>query len=139
MIYLFQILLAGINVAMAWYHSRLIKAGKKINHGLWGGAYLMAATLLSWSIHDWWLVVLSLFIRKVVFDLSLNYFRFGWKDLFYVTLEVKNVRGLWDAIRKGKTIDWLHYKVFGFRSEIYMGIYMLVIIVLNVLLFNKII
>jgi len=125
LIYLFEILLAGINVWMAWYHSRLIKAGKKINHGLWGGAYLMAATLLSWLIHDWWLVVLSLFIRKVVFDLSLNLFR--ELPLFYVSTETTSI------------IDKIHYKLFGKKSEIYMGIYMLVIIVLNVLLFNKII
>jgi len=124
---------------MAWYHAKLFKAGKTVQHGAWAALYLIVATLLSWSTHNWWVFVLSLFIRKVFFDLSLNVFRFGWGKLFYVTPEVKNVTGLWDAIRKGKTIDWIHYKIFGFRSEIYMGIYMLVIIVLNVLLFNKII
>jgi hypothetical protein len=124
MIYIFEIVIAIGNVVMAWYHSRLIKAEKKINHALWGGMYLMVATLLSWSIHDWWLVVLSLFIRKVLFDLSLNIFR--GLPLFYVSTETTSI------------IDKLHYKIFGKRSEIYQGIYMLVIVILNVLLFNKI-
>jgi len=125
MIYLFQLILVAVNIAMAAYHAKLIKAEKKINHPLWGALYLIFATLLSWAIHDWTLFILSLFIRKVFFDLSLNLFR--ELPLFYVSTETTSI------------IDKLHYKLFGKKSEIYMGIYMLVIIVLNVLLFNKII
>jgi hypothetical protein len=124
MIYLFEAVLLGGNIWMAWYHSRLIKAEKKIYHGLWGAAYLAVAVWLSLWLHSWVLFALSLFIRKVFFDLSLNMFR--GLPLFYVSTETTSL------------IDKLHYKLFGKKSEIYMGIYFLVIIILNVLIFNKI-
>lgn len=124
MIYLLEILLLAINIAMAACHAKLIKAEKKINHAAWGAAYLVVATLLGWSIHSWWLVVLSLFIRKVFFDLFLNIFR--GLPLFYVSTETTSI------------IDKLFYKVFKKQSEIYMGIFLLVILILNVLIFNNI-
>lgn len=120
MIYFYEISLAAINIFMAWYHSRLIKDEKKINHGLWGGAYLMAATLMGWSIHSWWLVFLSLLIRKVFFDLFLNIFR--GLPLFYVSTETTSI------------IDKIHYKIFKKRSELYMGIYLAIIVFINLFL-----
>jgi hypothetical protein len=124
MIYLFEILLFAANLTMAAYHAKLIKAEKKIYHGLWGAAYLAVAGWLSLWLHSWALFVLSIFIRKVFFDLSLNVFR--GLPLFYVSTETSSL------------IDKLHYKLFGKKSEIYMGIYLLVIVILNVLIFNSI-
>lgn len=124
MVYLFQIVLVAGNVWMAYFHSTLIKAEKKINHSLWGGAYLVVAGVLSLIIHSWVLFVLSLFIRKVVFDLSLNLFR--GLPLFYVSSET------------GSWIDKFHNWAFGKNSEIYMGIYLICIVVLNVLVTNNI-
>jgi len=80
-----------------------------------------------------WLFLLTAFLsRKVVFDVALNKFR-GLKT-FYVTPEVKNVTGLWDAIRKGKFVDWLHYKAFGLNSQIYYPAYLLISIILTIIL-----
>lgn len=124
MMWLSEILLVAINIGMAAYHARLIKDEKKINHSLWGGAYLVVAGVLSLIIHSWVLFVLSLFIRKVVFDLSLNIFR--RLPLFYVSLKPASL------------IDRFHNWAFGKRSEIYMGIYLLCIVVLNVLIANNI-
>lgn len=124
MTWLSEILLVAINIGMAYYHSILIKDEKKINHGLWGGAYLVVAGVLSLIIHSWVLFVLSLFIRKVVFDLSLNLFLN--RQLFFVSTETTSV------------IDQLHNKLFGKKSEIYMGIYLICIVVLNVLIANNI-
>ena len=124
MIYVFELILLLCNIAMAAYHAKLIKAEKKINHALWGAGYLAVAVWLSLWIHSWTLFVLSLLIRKVVFDLSLNIFR--GLPLFYVSAETSSL------------IDKIHYKIFGKKSEIYMGIYLLIICIINVLLFNKI-
>lgn len=137
------IILLAANIIMAAVHAFLIKrAATKtppdphpIKHGWWAAGYFVFAGILSYWNHSWWLLGLSLLMHKVFLDLPLNLFRFGWGQLFYVSPEVKNVTGLWDAIfRKGKTIDWLHYKVFGFRSEIYMTIYFIAIIVATILL-----
>lgn len=124
MIYLLQICLVASNLAMAAYHALLIKQEKKINHALWGGGYLVMVGVASFVLHSWALFVLSLFIRKVVFDLSLNLFLN--RQLFFVSTETTSVIDLW------------HNKLFGKKSEIYMGIYLLVIVVLNVLIANNI-
>lgn len=117
MIYFFEIFLAIVNIAMAAYHARLIKQGKKIQHGLWGAGYLAVAGTLSLLIHSWLLMILSLFIRKVVFDLSLNLSR--GLPLFYVSTETTSL------------IDKFHYWVFGKNSELYMAIYTLCIVIIN--------
>ena len=117
MIYFFEIFLAIVNIAMAAYHAKLFKQDKTVNHGLWGGAYLVVAAWLSLWIHSWWLFILSLFIRKVVFDLSLNLFR--GLPLFYVSTETTSL------------IDKFHYKLFGKNSELYMAIYSLCIAIIN--------
>lgn len=114
------IILAAINVAMAWWHSKLIAAQKKIKHGLWGLFYIACAVALARLHNSWLLLVDALFIRKVVFDLSLNLFR--GKPLFYVSATTTSI------------IDRWHNKVFGNRSEVYMSIYAGVIIVITILL-----
>lgn len=117
MIAIGEVLLVLVNIAMAWWHSELIKDGKPIKHGLWGGGYLALAVLFSVLNHSWTFFVLSLFIRKVVFDLLLNSFR--GLPLFYVSKSPKSI------------IDKLHLKWFGSNSELYMSIYFVILIVLN--------
>ena len=124
MIYYFQIGLLAVNIAMAAYHAKLIKQERKVQHGLWGGGYFLFAGILCLLAHSWWLGFLALLIRKVVFDLSLNLFR--GLPLFYVSSKTTSV------------FDKFFYKVFGKKSEIYIGVFMLVIVVLNILIFNKI-
>lgn len=117
MVYLAEIILLIVNVAMAHYHSDLIKDGKKIRHGLWGAFYLAATGILVWFTNSWLLIICSLLIRKVIFDLSLNLFRN--LPLFYVSTETTSL------------IDKLHYKLFGKKSEIYISIYFAALITIN--------
>lgn len=124
LIFIGEIILIFINVAMAAYHADLIKDGRRINHALWGGLYLAVAGLFSWLNHSWILLIASLFIRKVFFDLSLNLFR--ELPLFYVSSDPESM------------IDKWHNKHFGKNSELYMVIYFLVIVFLNILLLSKV-
>jgi hypothetical protein len=124
MTYISEILLVIVNIAMAYYHSTIFKKGKKVKHGWWGAAYLGLAGLLSFLSNSWVLFILCFPIRKVVFDLSLN--AFIGRQLFFVSTETDSI------------LDKLHYKLFGKKSEIYMAIYALLILVGNVLIFNHI-
>lgn len=108
------------NVAMAKHHSNLIRDGKPIKHGIWGGAYLLFAVLLSYLTNSWLLLIDSLFIRKIVFDTALNLFR--GKPFFYVSATTTSI------------IDKFHNKVFKGKSEIYIPIYSLIAIIITILL-----
>ncbi len=119
MIFFAEILLIAVNVWMAWYHSRLIQKGIRIKHGFWAAGWLIFSTLLSIVLQSWVLMVASLFIRKVVFDLSLNLFR--EKPLFYVSSSTTSI------------IDRVHNWLFGNRGEIYYPIYFVSIILINIL------
>lgn len=94
-------LLAISNIAMAYYHSLLMKRGKQIKHGLWSLYYLLFAALLSILNHSCLLFIDSLLIRKVVFDISLNLF--NKRSPFFVSTETTSI------------IDEFHYKLFGQR------------------------
>ena len=124
MIFAGEIALIGINILMAWWHSKLISAGKPIKHGFWGFLYLIFSGLLSFAFSSLVLFIASLFIRKVVFDLSLNLFR--EKPLFYVSSSTTSI------------IDRIHFKLFGDFSELYMTIYLLAIIIINIYLCSQI-
>lgn len=117
---------------MAWYHAKIFARNGKVQHGWWGALYLGVAAAMSIPLYSITLFITSLFIRKVFFDLSLNLFR--GLSLFYVSPELARINSLKQAIKKGKTIDWLHYKAFGENSEVYMFIYLSAIAVLTMLL-----
>lgn len=77
------ILVGPITAAMAWWHSRLIKAGRPIQHGWWAAVFsifLLAGVVWQWSRFDT-LSQLGAFVfacligRLVVFNISLNLFR----------------------------------------------------------------
>lgn len=117
MIYILEILLIVFNITMAWHHSQLIADGKRIYHGWWGLAYVAFAVLVAFVGKSWMLMILSLPLRKVVFDLSLNLFR--GLPLFYVSTKTTSL------------IDKAHNYIFGKNSEVYMAFYLIIIIVLN--------
>lgn len=119
-----------VNILMAWWHSRLLKKDRKIKHGWWGLAYILFASITTYYSEDVAVFINSLFIRKVFFDTALNLFR--RLAIFYVSPEIERYSGLREAIKKGKVIDWLHYKLFGMHSEIYMSIYLMVVVVMTV-------
>lgn len=123
------ILFLAANIVMAWYHSELIKDGVKIKHGLWGGAYLVLAAGSAYFQDSITLFILLLVMRKFVFDTALNLFR--GLGLLYVSPELERYTGLWDAIKKGKVIDWVHYKIFGSNSLPYMIFYFSATIILS--------
>lgn len=112
MIALAEIFLMVINLVMAAIHASMIMNEKKIKHAAWGALYLGIAGSLSMIFNSWELMVSSIFVRKVFFDLSLNIFRD--KPLFYVSKTTTSI------------IDRFHNKLFKDRSEIYMTIYFMV-------------
>ena len=118
MIYIGELILILINIAMAYIHANMIKDGKKILHGLWGGGYIIVATLFA-LVNHWILLPEALLIRKVFFDLSLNKFRgFDW---FYVSESTTSI------------IDRLHNFLFGNRPYIYYSVYFVLLITINIL------
>lgn len=129
MTYIGELILIAVNILMAWYHADLIKDDKKIRHGLWGFLYIVLAAVMSYLNSSVWLFITALYLRKVVFDISLNLFR----DLpvFYISPELKNM-SFRQAVRKASIIDWIHYRLFKDRSEVYVIIYFLKLIFLNI-------
>lgn len=123
MIWWSQLILIALTIGIAYWHSRLIKAGRPIRHGLWAalaGALIAAATWRVWpELSDLQLV---LYVtaqgcsRLVVFNVALNAFRgLSWKYTSPTTTSV---------------IDQLEGRLFGGRtwlSEIALGIIFLII------------
>jgi hypothetical protein len=116
-IYIGEILLAIINISMAAHHAALIRMGRPIKHGLWGGLYLVVAALFAWLTNSVWLFVIALPLRKVLFDISLNIFR--KKPLWY------------QSAATGSIIDKLHSNL---NPRVYTAVYVIFIIVANIFL-----
>lgn len=118
-----QIAFVFANIGMAYYHASRLKKGGVIKHWLWGSLYLLAAGTLAIYFNSWVFFVCSILQRKVIFDTSLSYFRD--LPLFYVSKEPDG-KSLWDCIRLNiSVVDWIHWKLFNSRSEIYIIIYLL--------------
>lgn len=120
MIYLFEILLLIANIAMADYHAHLIKQQRPIKHGWWGLLYVAVTIAFAFICQSWVLLIVAALLRKVVFDIALNLFRS--LPVFYVSSSTTSI------------IDRVHNYIFGKHSEIYLSIYFLVIIFLNIFL-----
>jgi hypothetical protein len=103
---------------MAAYHAKLIKAGKPIKHGYWGGSYLLFVATCYFIGYSWQLVICQILARKVFFDVALNLFR--GLPMFYVSTTTTSV------------IDKLHNRLFGKRSEIYILIYLMALVMLSI-------
>lgn len=106
-----------LNLIMAGLHAEMIKKGRRIKHGLWGGGYLLTVFVLTYFVKSWELAICLLVLRKWSFDLSLNLFR--GKPLFYVSANPASI------------IDKVHNSIFGKRSEPYMFFYMAATIILT--------
>lgn len=108
MIWLPELILIVLTVGIAYWHSRLIKAGRPILHGVWAfvaGVLIAAATW--WVTHYLTHLQVILFAiaqgcaRLVVFNISLNLFRgLSWK---YSSPATKSI------------IDQLERRLFGGR------------------------
>ena len=120
MTFLFAALIIAYNIITAWWHSVLIKQGRRIYHGWWATAYLLLIGILCVVSGSGWLAIFSLLIRKPVFDVALNLFR----DLpmFYVSSDPDSL------------IDDIHYSLFEKRSEIYLLIYLFTALITLILL-----
>jgi hypothetical protein len=112
-----QLIFVAVNIAMAWWHAKLIKENRPIKHGWWGLAYVVAAAATSFISKDWILFILLLLIRKLVFDLSLNIFR-GLPP-FHISLTTTSI------------IDKLQRKLFGTNGALVAIVYGAVILLLN--------
>lgn len=113
-------MLVVCNVAMAKYHSQLMREGGKIQHGWWGLAYVVVTIGAALISKEWLLIPISFLLRKVVFDCSLN--KFNNRKLFFVSTETTSI------------IDKIHFKIFGYKSWIYYSLYLLISIVLTILI-----
>lgn len=108
-------LVVAYNIATAWWHSRLIKQHRRIYHGWWAAAYFLLIGALCIFYNSGWLAIFSLFIRKPLFDVSLNIFR--ELPLFYVSSDPDSI------------IDDIHYSLFEKRSEIYLFVYFFIALI----------
>lgn len=117
MTYIGEIFLLITNLLMAYYHAKLIDKGTAPKHGWWGLLYIGLTALFCYLTKSWELAIASLLLRKVAFDLSLNLFR--GKPLFYVSNSTTSL------------IDKFHNKLFGKKSEVYMAIYFVGLVVIN--------
>lgn len=93
-----NLIFIALNLAMAHYHSRLIKQGKRIRHGLWAAGYLAAVGIFC-LLFTWWYLPALVFLRGVVFSPALNIFR--GLGISYISTSTTSVT------------DRLEYKVFG--------------------------
>jgi hypothetical protein len=118
---MFQLFFALVNIAMAWWHSKLIKENRPIKHGLWAAGYFALVLIAFWITYDWFLLFLLLLERKLVFDAALNYFRD--KPLFYVSATTTSI------------IDRYQRKVFGLDGHTPALILVALIILLNIINF----
>ena len=117
--YLSQVFLILFNIWMAHYHSRLLKKGKKIKHGIWGGLYLVLSVAITYFFGDLWLLISSLLLRKFLFDIALNLSIPG-RGVFHVSTETTSI------------LDRVHFWAFGKHSEIYQTMYFMAWVVVNI-------
>lgn len=120
MIYVAEILVLLLNVAMAWHHASLIKEGRPIKHGWWGLLYFVVVSPIFFYYKSVLIFICVCLIRKIFFDISLNLFR--ELPTFYVSRTTTSL------------IDKLHNKLFGYTSEVYMFVYLFILIILNLFL-----
>ena len=122
------ILVFPVNIWMAWWNSRLIKAGRKIEHGLWAGAFMI---LLAGGL--WWqwddlgpglprpaFILACLCARLPVFNISLNLFR----------------RLKWDYMSPTSTsiIDKITLRLFGRNVRVLWAVLIVIFIILQLFL-----
>lgn len=126
------LMLAIYNLFVGVYHANLTKRMEaetaaygapktKIKHGWWAFLYVGLLALCTWG-WDWWVAAAGVLIRKPFFDTSYNLARFN--KLTYISNEVKIITGLWDAVRRGKTIDWIHWVIFKKNVILYQLLYL---------------
>lgn len=60
-----------LNLVMAMYHASLIKANKRIKHGLWS-AFYCAAIIPFGFLFNWWYVGMAILLRGWFFSPALN-------------------------------------------------------------------
>lgn len=114
-----QGIILAINILMAWYHARLIKADRPIRHGWWAALYITLCGALCLFAESGWLAIFAILIRKPLFDVSLNYFR--GKPLFYVASDPDSL------------IDDIHLTLFGKKNEWYLLFYAVAALIVSFL------
>jgi hypothetical protein len=111
MIYLIEfILVLPVNLAIAWWHSRLIKAGRPIRHGAWSVLYAALIAIAIWVCwtelpHVGQMSVFALACacgRLAIFAPALNLFR--GLSLTYVSKTSTSI------------IDRIEVRLFGVRA-----------------------
>lgn len=115
MIYL--IVYALFCIAFAWLNAVLIKANKRIYHGL-NGLLHIAAAVVGWHFWGWVIGISILFVARLVFDTSLNLFR--GLPIEYVPRSPKSI------------VDKIEKTVFNSDGIMPKLVYFAIIVLLNI-------
>lgn len=102
-------------VAFAKLNAVLIKANKRIYHGL-NGLLHLAAAVAGWYFFDWKIGLAILFVARLVFDTSLNLFR--GLPLSYVPRAPKSI------------VDKVEKKIFKNEGLVPKIVYLAIILIL---------
>lgn len=118
MIYLSELVLIILTVGMAYWHSRLIAAGRPIKHDWWAALFAIlvaGAVVLLWyrlTVAQWGLYAGAQFIgHLVVFNVALNRFR--------------GLPWTYTSTSTGSILDKIELRLFGSKVwllEIFLGV-----------------
>ena len=110
---------------MAWSDAIAIKHDDPVNHPLNGLVHLLVAALFAIAIHPL-AIIASLLEARLVFDLSLNLLRFGWKGALYVSL------------KPDSKVDQVEKKLFGGNGLVPKIVYAVLFATVLFLLRNRV-
>ena len=146
---LIKLLWILLNVIVAGVHAETINdgRGRDIKHFWWATGFAAVDGIIAYlfylQYHNFWDAIiyfhdLILLVRVPVFNLSLNAMRKGpyAVSLFYITPELKGITG-WVAWKKGKIVDWVHWKIWGNNPELYYIIYGIASVLVTVYFLSK--
>lgn len=143
--------LACLNVVTGAYHGSLIKRMEretiefgapktKIKHGWWGGAYLGVSAGMVWLFchkwslpFNWWIWIATWCIRRISFEPAVNLSR--GVGINYVTPALNSLRNPWDALWKGRFVDYCLYKVFKHDNLLQYGFFLCIVVMITILIF----
>lgn len=126
MIYLAEmVLILPVNIAMAWWHARLIRQNRPIRHGAWSAIFFLLV-----GVTAWWrwpalrnvgtatvFAVACACGRQIVFNISLNFFRgLAWDYSSHTSTSI---------------IDRIERRLFGARMWMAEAVALIVFIILQ--------
>lgn len=119
MLIVIQILFALLNIGVAEYRHEVVSSRIHFRGNFNLFLYLLLAGIAAYCYSSVLLFVCLFLIRLVVFDVAFNVLR--GMPVFHVNRASNSL------------IDTIHHKVFGNKSELYIPLYLLLLLTLNIL------